>query len=64
MKKVFNFKLGEQSLKQLNEITEKYILNHIEGRFKALEFYKQLCEEENAEIPELPSDEDKNDEQE
>ena len=44
MKKIFNFKIGDESLKKLNEITEKYILTHVEGRFKALEFYKQICE--------------------
>lgn len=43
MKKIFNFRIGDESLKKLNEITEKYILTHVEGRFKALEFYKQIC---------------------
>ena len=47
--RLFNFRLGEASLRQLNEITEKYFLSHIDRRFKALEFYKQLCADENAE---------------
>ena len=50
--RLFNFRLGEGSLRKLNEITEKYILLHIDKHFKALEFYKQLCEEEGFEAQE------------
>ena len=56
MEKIFSFRLGEESLRQLNEITEKYILAHIDGRFKALEFYKQICGEEIS-LPDSGSEE-------
>ena len=45
MKRVFNFKIGEESQKLLSEVTEKYILTHLARNFKTLDFYKQICEE-------------------
>lgn len=47
-KRLFNFKIGEENQRLLNEITEKYILRHLHYRFKALEFYKEICEETNS----------------
>ncbi|MBP1560970.1 MAG: DNA repair protein RecO [Oscillospiraceae bacterium] len=46
MNRLFNFKIGEESQRLLNEITEKYILAHLSRSFKTLDFYKQICEEE------------------
>lgn len=45
LKRIFNFKVGEENQRSLNEITEKYILRHLSHRFKALDFYKEICEE-------------------
>lgn len=47
MKRLFNFRLGEESQRLLNTVTEKYIITHISKLFKALEFYKKICEDEN-----------------
>ncbi len=44
MKRIFNFHIGETALEQLNEITEKYIISRLNRNFKALEFYKQVCD--------------------
>lgn len=43
MEKLFNFKLGDDSMKLLNEITEKYIVSRLHKEFKTLDFYKQIC---------------------
>ena len=49
MKRLFNFRIGDESLKLLNEITEKYILTRLSRGFKTLDFYKQLCNTEDNE---------------
>ncbi len=46
MNRLFNFKVGEQSQRLLNEVTEKYILTHLSRGFKTLDFYKNICDEE------------------
>ncbi|MCH5349950.1 MAG: DNA repair protein RecO [Oscillospiraceae bacterium] len=43
MKRIFNFRLGDDSLRLLNEITEKYILTRLSRGFKTLDFYNELC---------------------
>ena len=43
MKRIFNFRLGEDSLQLLNEITERYILTRLSRGFKTLDFYKDMC---------------------
>ncbi|MCH5193664.1 MAG: DNA repair protein RecO [Oscillospiraceae bacterium] len=43
MKRIFNFKLGEDSLRLLNEITEKYLLTRLSRGFKTLDFYTDIC---------------------
>lgn len=44
--RLFNFKIGEQSQRLLNEVTEKYILAHLSRGFKTLDFYHSICAEE------------------
>lgn len=41
-KRVFAFQLGEQSLKELSDIAETYLLTHLERGFFTLDFYKSL----------------------
>ena len=48
IKRIFNFRIGEQNQQLLNEITEKYIIRHLSYKFKALDFYKDICEETNS----------------
>lgn len=45
LKRVFNFKVSEESQMLLNEVTEKYILTHLSRSFKTLDFYKKVCME-------------------
>lgn len=40
--KLFSFALPEQSLKELGEITERFLLTQMDQRFSSLEFYKRL----------------------
>lgn len=47
-KRLFNFKIGKENQKLLNEITEKYILRHLHYKFKALDFYQNICDEINS----------------
>lgn len=49
-KRLFNFKIGDESQRLLNEITEKYILTRLSRGFKTLDFYKEICKEENTDI--------------
>lgn len=44
--RLFNFKIGEESQRLLNEITERYILTRLSRGFKTLDFYRKICEEE------------------
>lgn len=46
MNRLFNFKIGTDSQRLLNEVTEKYILAHLSRSFKTLDFYKQMCADE------------------
>ena len=41
-KKLFSFKINEQSEKILSEISEKYLLTQTEKNYKTLDFYKQM----------------------
>lgn len=41
-KKVFSFELKEELLKKLNDISEIYILTHVDKKLKTLDFYKQV----------------------
>ncbi len=43
MKRIFNFRLGNESLAQLNEVTEKYIVSRLNRSFRSLEFYNSVC---------------------
>ncbi len=40
--RLFNFRLSENSMKKLSEVTEKYLLYHLGREFKTLDFYKSL----------------------
>ncbi len=40
--RLFNFRLSEKSMKNLSNITEKYLLTHLDRNFKTLDFYKSL----------------------
>jgi DNA repair protein RecO (recombination protein O) len=40
--KLFNFKISVKTQKELNAVTEKYILCQLNRSFKTLEFYKSL----------------------
>lgn len=40
--KIFSFKLSDENLDILADITEKYLLSRIDGRLTTLEFYKSL----------------------
>lgn len=50
MKKIFNFKVGEESQQLLSEITEKYILTRISRGFKSLDFYNEIKDSDNESI--------------
>ena len=41
-KRLFSFHLGDQSLKELSDITETYLLTQLERGFFTLDFYKSL----------------------
>ena len=41
--RIFNFRLSEQALKVLGEISELYAQEHFERHFKTLDFYKSVC---------------------
>lgn len=41
-KKIFSFKIGEESLKHLSEVTEGYLSTQLERGFSCLDFYKSL----------------------
>lgn len=40
--KIFSFKLSNDNLSILSDITEKYLLSRVDGRLTTLEFYKSL----------------------
>ena len=40
--KVYSFNLGEENLKILSDICEKYMLSRIDGKLSTLDFYKTL----------------------
>ncbi len=40
--RIFNFRLSEQALKLLGEISELYAAEHFERHFKTLDFYKSI----------------------
>ena len=40
--RIFSFEIGENSLKKLADITEKYVIDHCSKRFTALDFYNNL----------------------
>lgn len=42
LKKVFSFELKKDSLKKLNNISEFYVLTHVDRNLKTLDFYKQV----------------------
>ena len=41
-KRIFSFKLGDETLKQLSEVTEGYLSTQLERGFSCLDFYKSL----------------------
>lgn len=40
--KLFSFTLPEESLRELGDVCEKFLLSQLDGRFSSLEFYKRL----------------------
>ena len=44
-KKLFSFRVGEQTLKQLDALTEAYLATQLERGFSTLDFYKSLPNE-------------------
>jgi len=44
-KRLFSFRLDEQSLRLLDDAGEAYLMYHLERGFRTLDFYKQLCGE-------------------
>lgn len=40
--KLYAFTLSDEGLRQLSQITESYLLAHVQRRFKTLDFYKSL----------------------
>ena len=42
-KKIFSFELKDTSLKELTNVTESYMLAHVEKHFKTLDFYKSVA---------------------
>jgi len=42
LKRLFSFQLGDQRLKELNDISETYLLTQLERGFFTLDFYKSL----------------------
>lgn len=40
--RLFNFRLSDKNMKTLGQITEKYLLIHLERNFKTLDYYKKL----------------------
>lgn len=43
-KKLFSFRLGDESLGKLAAVTEAYVLTQLERGFRTLDFYKQMRE--------------------
>ncbi len=43
IEKLFLFNLSEKALKILNELSEKYIVYHVQSDFKSLKFYNEVC---------------------
>lgn len=43
LKKVFSFELEKNSLKKLNNISEIYVLTHVDKKLKTLDFYKKVA---------------------
>lgn len=43
-KKLFSFRLGEESLRKMSAVTEAYVLTQLERGFRSLDFYKQMQE--------------------
>ena len=41
-KKIFSFRIGEETIQSLSQITESYLLTQLERGFSALDFYKTL----------------------
>ncbi|MCM1523052.1 MAG: DNA repair protein RecO [Ruminococcus sp.] len=46
--KIFSFKLTEDALQRLGEISEMYLREQLERRFKTLDFYKQMTGDPSA----------------
>ena len=42
-KRLFSFRLDEQSLQQMGDACETYVLTQLERGFGTLDFYKQMC---------------------
>ena len=41
-KRLFSFRLGEEGLQQLSDVTEAYLLTQLERGFRTLDFFKQM----------------------
>lgn len=44
----YAFKISEDSLIYLSSVTERYLSHHLDSQFKALDYYKSVCEVENS----------------
>lgn len=42
LKKIFSFNIGDENMRILSEISEKYLLSRIDARLTTLDFYKRL----------------------
>ena len=42
LKKLFSFTLGDESLREITIVVERYLLSQLERRFRTLEYYKGL----------------------
>ena len=44
--KLFSFRLGEENLQSLSDLTESFLMTQFERSFSALDFYKSLLQME------------------
>ena len=42
LKRLFSFRLGDTAMKELQDLSETYLLTQLERGFFALDFYKSL----------------------
>lgn len=42
----YAFKISDESLSYLSSVTERYLVHHLDSQFKALDYYRSVCETE------------------